>query len=106
MYIIVTKKENTDQYIMNTAMFLTYLFGFILVYENSDLLNEVYFIIKIILVGFLTIFHIYLYILYKNFKKCYENKDKTFYRIINEFPTIIMIIIILLIFVKPDLINS
>ena len=113
------KKKNTEldttflimehrlfNYIMNPAMLLTYLFGFILIYENIYLLDEVYFLIKITLVGILTIFHIYLYILYKDFKRGYRNKRKNFYRIINEFPTILMIVIIVLIYVKPDLNNS
>jgi len=90
-------------YIMNPALIITYVFGLILIYERQDFLNQAYFLIKIILVIILTIFHLYLYLLYKNFKKGYRIKSTKFYRIINEIPTILMIIIIVLIFVKPDL---
>ena len=55
--------------IMKPAMVLTYIFGFLLVYDNSYLVSEVYFILKLLFVFFLTIFHFYLSILYKNFKK-------------------------------------
>ena len=90
-------------YIMNPALILTSLFGLYLLYQSSYLLIENYFLIKAILVLLLIIFHIYLYFLYKDFKKGYRIKSTKFYRIINEIPTVLMIIVIILIFVKPDL---
>ena len=47
-------------------------------------------------------FHFYLSILYKDFKKGYRIKETKFYRIINEIPTVLMILIILLIVIKPN----
>ena len=91
------------KYIMNPALIITYLLGIILVYENNYLLAENYFLLKLVLVFTLSIFHIYLSILYKDFKKGYRYKKTKFYRIINEIPTILMIVIILLIVVKPSL---
>ena len=90
-------------YIMNPALILTSLFGLYLLYKSPYLLIENYFLIKSILVFLLIIFHIYLYFLYKDFKKGYRVKSTKFYRIINEIPTVLMIIVIILIFVKPDL---
>ena len=90
-------------YIMNPALFASYFFGFMLLHDNLYLFSETYFIIKIGLVFILTIFHIYLSILYKDFKKGYRVKKTKFYRIINEIPTILMISIILLILVKPNI---
>ena len=89
-------------YIMVPALFVTYFLGFILVYDNLYFLTEGYFQVKLFLVVCLTIFHMYLSILYKDFKKGYRIKKTKFYRIINEIPTILMILIILLIFLKPD----
>ena len=89
-------------YIMNPALFVTFLLGFILLYENQNFLVEIYFLIKLLLVFCLVIFHFYLSILYKDFKKGYRIKETKFYRIINEIPTILMILVILLIFLKPD----
>ena len=89
-------------YIMMPALILTYLLGFLLLYYNSFLLTENYFLIKLFLVFCLTIFHFYLSILYKDFKKGYRIKKTKFYRIINEIPTFLMIFIILLILVKPN----
>ena len=62
------------KYIMNPALIITYLFGIILIYENSYLLVENYFLLKLALVFILTMFHIYLSILYKDFKKGYRYK--------------------------------
>ena len=87
---------------MNPALIASYIFGTILIYENNYVLTEIYFLVKLLLVFFLSIFHIYLYILYKDFKKGYRYKKTKFYRIINEIPTLLMIFIIFLIIVKPS----
>jgi putative membrane protein len=89
--------------IMMPAIVLTYVLGFTLVYYNNYLITEYYFILKIFFVLFLTIFHLYLSRLYKSFEKGYRIKSTVFYKKINEIPTILMIIIILLVIVKPDL---
>ena len=89
--------------IMMPAIILTYVLGFTLVYYNNYLITENYFILKIFFVLFLTIFHLYLSRLYKSFEKGYRIKTTIFYKKINEIPTILMIIIILLVIVKPDL---
>ena len=89
--------------IMMPAILLTYVLGFTLVYYNNYLITEYYFILKIFFVLFLTIFHLYLSRLYKSFEKGYRIKTTIFYKKINEIPTILMIIIILLVIVKPDL---
>ena len=94
------------KYIMKPALVATYAFGFILIYENDYLLSENYFLLKLVLVFILSLFHIYLSILYKDFKKGYRYKSTKFFRIINEIPTILMIVIILLVIVRPDLQSS
>ena len=94
------------KYIMKPALVATYAFGFILIIENDYLLSENYFLLKLVLVFILSIFHIYLSILYKDFKKGYRYKSTKFFRIINEIPTILMIVIILLVIVRPDLQSS
>ena len=89
-------------YIMTPALVVTYLLGLVLLYDNTYFLSENYFLFKLFLVFCLTLFHYYLYILYKDFKKGYRFKKTKFYRIINEIPTLLMIFIILLIIVKPN----
>ena len=85
------------------AMALTFLFGIILLNIQNDLLYENYFIIKLLAVLFLIIYQIYLILVYFAFKKKINNKSPKFYKLINEIPTIFMIIIILLVVLKPNL---
>ena len=89
-------------YIMTPALIVTYTLGFLLLYDNTYFLSENYFLIKLFLVFCLTMFHFYLTILYKEFKKGYRSRNTKFYRIINEIPTLLMILIILIIIVKPN----
>ena len=117
LYVYHNDKENLSEsdrtflimeyrllkYIMNPALVVTYILGLLLIYENNYLLSENYFLLKLVLVLVLTFFHIYLSILYKDFKKGYRYKSTKFYRIINEIPTILMIFIILLVIVRPNL---
>ena len=89
-------------YLMTPALVVTYLLGFLLLYDNTYFLSENYFLIKLFLVFCLTLFHFYLSILYKDFKKGYRMRNTNHYRIINEIPTLLMIFIILLIIIKPN----
>ena len=89
--------------IMKPAMVLSYLFGVLLIYENNYLIKEIYFLLKLLFVLLLTFFHLYLSILYIDFKKGYRFKNSNFYRKINEVPTVLMVLIILLIIIKPDI---
>jgi putative membrane protein len=92
-----------NKFIMTPAMALTYIFGFILLYNQNYFLFEYYFIIKLGLVILLTAFHVYLSMLYIDFKKGYRNRVTFFYKVINEVPTVLMIFIVILIIVKPNI---
>ena len=59
-------------YIMKPALIVSYILGFLLLYDNTYFLSENYFLNKSFLVFCLTIFHFYLTILYKEFKKGYR----------------------------------
>ena len=85
------------------GMFLTFVFGIILLYLQNNLIYENYFIIKFSLVLLLVIFQIYLIYIYTIFKKKINKRSGKFYKLINEVPTIIMIIIILLVVLKPNI---
>ena len=91
------------KFIMMPAIIITYIFGLTLIYYNKHILTEYYFILKMFFFFILTMFHCYSYTLYKTFEKGYRLKNTFFYKIINEIPTVLMIIIILLIIVKPAL---
>ena len=85
------------------AMILTFLFGSILLKIQNELFYENYFIIKLLSVLVLVIYQVYLVYVYLAFKKRLNKKAANFYKLINEVPTIFMIIIILLVVLKPNL---
>mgnify|MGYP001275221149 CR=1 FL=1 len=85
------------------AMMLTFLSGVTFLTINISLLHENYFIIKLLFVLILIIYQIYLIKVYLAFKKKMNKRSAKFYKLINEIPTIFMIIIILLVVLKPDL---
>ena len=106
------KKEATDIfenmerrlyfYIMRPAMIATWLFGIILIYINGlDIFSHLWMHIKLALVIFLTIYHEYLGICLKSLKLKNNTKTSKFFRIINEVPTIILILIIFIVIFKP-----
>ena len=85
------------------AMILTSLFGVILLNVQNELLYENYFIIKLLLVLLLVTYQSYLIYVYVAFKERKNTRSGNFYKLINEIPTIFMIIIILLVVLKPNL---
>ena len=85
------------------AMILTFFFGITLLYINHYIIYENYFIIKLFLVLILIMYQIYLISVYTKFKARENFRSGKFYKLINEIPTILMIIIILLVVLKPNL---
>ena len=85
------------------AMTLTFLSGVIMLNINISLLHENYFIIKLLSVLILIIYQVYLIRIYLAFNKKNNRSSANFYKLINEIPTIFMIIIILLVVLKPNL---
>ena len=100
--IFETMERRLYFYIMRPAMIATWLFGVILIYINGlDIFSQLWMIIKLALVIFLTIYHEYLGICLKSLKLRTNTKTSKFFRIINEVPTIILILIIFIVVFKP-----
>ena len=89
-------------YIMNPAMILSWVFGLLLIYAQGILsLGFLWMKIKIGLVIILTGYHFYLFAALKNFEIDSNTKSSRFFRIINEVPTLLLIIIIFIVIFKP-----
>ena len=100
--IFETMEKRLYFYIMRPAMIATWLFGIILIYINGlDIFSQLWMHIKLALVIFLTIYHEYLGICLKSLKLKTNTKTSKFFRIINEVPTIILILIIFIVIFKP-----
>ena len=100
--IFETMERKLYNYIMRPAMILSWLFGVILIYLNGlESLASLWLQIKLVLVFILTIYHEYLGKCLRNLKDGSNNKSSKFYRIINEIPTILLILTVFVVIFKP-----
>ena len=91
------------KYIMNPAMVATWIFGIWLVYlAGHEIAMQLWMQIKLILVIILSGFHGFLSKCRKNFYNKVNSKTSKFFRIINEIPTVMLIIIIFLVIFMPN----
>mgnify|MGYP001201633796 FL=1 len=89
-------------YIMNPAMIVSWIFGFLLIHSiGINTLTEFWMITKIILVISLTLYHFFLFSCLKAFANNQNNYSPKFFRIINEVPTVLLIAIIFVVVFKP-----
>ena len=100
--VFKTMERKLYNYIMMPAMFLSWLFGILLIHNlGFGIFSELWMQIKTIAVVILTYYHFTLG-KYLN-DLALENNKKTskFFRIYNEIPTIILIVVIFVVIFKP-----
>ena len=89
-------------YIMIPAMILSWIFGLLLIHNlGFSVFSELWMQIKIISVIFLTFYHFYLGRCLMDFKNDQNTKTSKFFRIINEVPTVLLILIVFIVIFKP-----
>ena len=97
-----TMERKLYNYIMMPAMLSTWFFGVALIHTlGFSIFSELWFIVKGISVLLLTHYHFYLGKCVKIFSINKNTKSSKFYRIINEVPTVLLIIIIFMAIFKP-----
>tara|TARA_B100000586_G_scaffold82857_1_gene58619 strand:- start:45 stop:425 length:381 start_codon:yes stop_codon:yes gene_type:complete len=89
-------------YIMTPAMVLSWLFGLLLLGSiGFDQLGSKWLQIKLILIIILTVYHFFLGICLKRFSLDKNTYSSKFYRILNEVPTLLLILIVFIVIFKP-----
>ena len=89
-------------YIMNPAMLVSWIFGVLLIYSiGIENLDSFWLQIKLVFVVFLTAYHFFLFKCLNKFIENNNSYSSKFYRIINEIPTILLIVIIFIVIFKP-----
>jgi len=89
-------------FIMMPAMLLSWFFGLILIsILGFDILSIMWVQVKLIFVILLTLYHFYLGYLLSKFRSDQNTKTSSFFRIINEVPTILLILIVFIVIFKP-----
>ncbi len=86
--------------IANPAMVVVWLSGIYLVYVQG---NQFWLNLKIFFVFLMTLYHFFLFYSLKRFKDDLNDYSERFFRIINEVPTVLVIIIVGLVVFKPNL---
>ena len=100
--IFKTMERKLFFYIMMPAMILSWIFGFILILIiGTDVFFTLWIKLKLLFVFLLTIYHFYLSKLLKDFNLNRNTKSSKFFRILNEVPTILLILIVFIVIFKP-----
>ena len=100
--IFKTMERKLYFYIMTPAMILTWIFGLILISNlGFEVFSTLWIKLKLLLVVLLTLYHFYLAKLLNDLKLDKNTKSSKFFRIINEAPTILLILIVFIVVFKP-----
>jgi len=86
--------------IMNPAMIIVWVTGPLIAYGFGEL-QSTWLHAKLALVLILSAFHAYLARQVRTFAAGANTHSTTFYRVLNEVPTVLMILIVILVVVKP-----
>ena len=100
--VFKTMERKLYYFIMMPAMFLSWFFGLILIsIIGFESLSLGWLKLKLIFVILLTIYHLYLGKILNEFKIDINKNSSKFFRWINEIPTVLLILIVLIVIFKP-----
>ena len=100
--IFKTMERKLYYYIMLPAMTLSWIFGLVLfLIIGLAYWSLLWIKIKFIFIVLLTIYHFYLGTCLEKLKNGQNTKSSKFFRIINEIPTLLLILIIFIVIFKP-----
>ena len=100
--VFKTMERKLYNYIMMPAMILSWLFGILLIHSlGFSVFAELWMQIKIALVIILTYYHFTLAKYINDFAADNNQKTSKFFRIYNEIPTLILIVVIFVVIFKP-----
>ena len=100
--VFKTMERKLYNYIMMPAMLLSWLFGILLIQSlGHSIFLELWMQVKVIAVVILTYYHFSLGKYLRDFSQDNNNKSSKFFRIYNEIPTIILIVVIFVVVFKP-----
>ena len=100
--VFKTMERKLYNYIMMPAMLLSWLFGMLLIHSlGFNVFSELWMQFKTALVVILTFYHFLLGKHLEEFAIDNNTKPSKYFRIINEVPTIILIVVVFLVIFKP-----
>ena len=100
--IFETMERKLYFYIMRPAMLISWLFGILLIYQiGFESFSQLWLQLKIFFVIILTVYHEYLGKCLTSLRDGSNTKSSRFFRIINEIPTILLILTVFIVIFKP-----
>ena len=100
--VFKTMERKLYNYIMMPAMILSWLFGILLIHSlDFSVFSELWMQIKTVAVIILTYYHFTLGKYLNDFASDSNKKTSRFFRIYNEIPTLILIVVIFVVIFKP-----
>ena len=100
--VFKTMERKLYNYIMMPAMMLSWLFGILLIHSlGFSVFGELWMQIKIVSVVIMTYYHFTLGKYLNDFAIDNNQKTSKFFRIYNEIPTVILIVVIFVVIFKP-----
>ena len=100
--IFETMERKLYFYIMRPAMLISWLFGILLIYQiGFESFSQLWLQLKIFFVIILTVYHEYLGKCLTSLRDGSNSKSSRFFTIINEIPTILLILIVFIVIFKP-----
>ena len=100
--IFETMERKLYFYIMRPAMLISWLFGILLIYQiGFESFSQLWLQLKIFFVIILTVYHEYLGKCLTSLRDGSNTKSSRFFRIINEIPTILLILKVFIVIFKP-----
>ena len=100
--VFKTMERKLYNFIMMPAMLLSWLFGILLIHSlGFSAFSELWMQVKIISVVILTFYHFTLGKYLNDFAIDNNQKTSKFFRIYNEIPTLILIVVIFVVIFKP-----
>ena len=100
--IFETMEKRLYNFIMRPAMLFSWIFGIVLIYLNGlGVLTNLWIQIKLVLVIILSGYNEYLGKCMIKLKNRTNSKTSKFYRYLNEVPTLLLILIVFIVIIKP-----
>ena len=97
----LTMEKKLINIIMNPSMILTWILGLLLLLINNNSI-ELWALIKILFVILMSACHGFFIKCYKQFDNKKNKYSDKFFRIVNEVPTFLLVIIVFLVVFKPS----
>ena len=100
--VFKTMERKLFYFIMMPSMIFTWIFGLLLLHSvGFSVVFDLWMLLKLCFVLFLTLYNFYLGRCVKLFSINQNVNSSKFYRIINEVPTILLILIVFVVIFKP-----